>query len=297
VPTIPFFIYYSMFGFQRVGDQVWAFADARGKGFMVGGTAGRTTLNGEGLQHEDGHSHVLASTVPTCVAYDPAYAYEIAVIVQNGIKRMYEDGEDVFFYLTVENENYPQPEMPAGVEEGILKGLYRLKTSTLGPAKVQLLGAGSILNEVLRAQSILEEKYGIPADVYTVTSYNELRRDALHCERWNRLHPTETPKVPYLLQVLGGTEGPIVGASDYMKVVFDQLSPWLPGRLFSLGTDGFGRSESRQKLRRFFEVDAESVASAALYALSREGNYEQEKVKAAIAELGLDADRPDPSLS
>lgn len=297
VPMIPFFIYYSMFGFQRVGDQVWAFADARGKGFMVGGTAGRTTLNGEGLQHEDGHSHVLASTVPTCVAYDPAYSYEIAVIVQRGIKRMYQDGEDVFFYLTVENENYPQPEMPAGVEDGILKGLYRLKASSNGPAKVQLLGSGSILNEVLRAQTILEEKFGIPADVYSVTSYNELRRDALHCERWNRLHPTETPQVPYLLQMLGGTEGPIVGSSDYMKVVFDQLSPWLPGRLFSLGTDGFGRSESRQKLRRFFEVDAESVAVSALYALSREGKYEPEKVRAAIAEFGIDPDRADPSVS
>ena len=297
VPMIPFFVYYSMFGFQRVGDQIWAFADARGKGFLVGGTAGRTTLNGEGLQHEDGHSHVAASTVPTCAAYDPAYAYEIAVIVQHGIRRMYQDGEDVFYYLTVENENYPQPEMPAGVEEGILKGIYRLRESTMGRARVQLLGAGSILNEVLRAQTILEEKYGVAADVYSVTSYNELRREALLCDRWNRLHPTETPKVPYLLQVLGGTEGPIVGASDYMKVVFDQLSPWLAGRLFSLGTDGFGRSESRQKLRRFFEVDAESVTASALYALSKRGEYDAEKVKAAIGELGLEPDRADPSVS
>ncbi|MEO8662962.1 MAG: pyruvate dehydrogenase (acetyl-transferring), homodimeric type, partial [Bryobacteraceae bacterium] len=252
---------------------------------------------GEGLQHEDGHSHLLASTVPTCVAYDPAYAYEIAVIVQNGIKRMYQDGEDVFFYLTVENENYPQPEMPAGVEEGILKGLYRVHKSTLGEPKVQLLGAGSILNEVIRAQAILESKFGIPADVYSVTSYNELRREALHTERWNRLHPAEDPKVPYLLQVLGGTEGPIVGSSDYMKVLFDQLSPWLPNRLYSLGTDGFGRSESRPKLRRFFEVDAESVVVTALFGLAKEGKYEPEKVKAAIAEFGLDPDRADPSVS
>ncbi len=297
VPMIPFFIYYSMFGFQRVGDLIWAFADARGKGFLVGGTAGRTTLNGEGLQHQDGHSHVLASTVPTCAAYDPAYAYEIAVIVQDGIRRMYQEGEDLFYYLTVENENYPQPSMPEGVEQGIIKGLYRLKSAENGKAQVHLFGAGAILNDVLRAQALLAERYNIAADVYSVTSYNELRREALHCERWNRLHPTETPQVPHLLQVLEGTEGPIVGSSDYMKVVFDQLSPWLPGRLFSLGTDGFGRSESRQMLRRFFEVDAESVVVSALYALSREGKVEPEKVKAAIQDLGIDPDRKDPSVS
>jgi len=297
VPMIPFFVYYSMFGFQRVGDLIWAFGDSRGKGFLVGGTAGRTTLSGEGLQHQDGHSHVLASTYPTCRAYDPAYAYEIAVIIQDGIRRMYQEGEECFYYLTVANENYPQPPMPEGVREGILKGIYKLKSSDLGPAKVQLLGSGAILNEVLRAQSILQEKYQIPADVYSVTSYNELRRDALACERWNRLHPTEKPKNPYVVEVLGGTEGPIVCSSDYMKVVFDQLSPWLPNRLRALGTDGFGRSESRQKLRRFFEVDAENVVATALYALSKEGKYDPKKVKEAILELGLDPERKDPAIS
>ncbi len=295
VPMIPFFIYYSMFGFQRIGDLVWAFADARGKGFLMGGTAGRTTLLGEGLQHQDGHSHVLASTVPTVACYDPAYAYEIAVIVQEGIRRMYQENEDLFYYLTVCNENYAQPPMPAGVEEGILKGMYRYQTATNGPAKVQLFGSGPILNETLRAQKILAEKYDVAADVWSVTSYNELRRDALAVERWNRLHPTETPRVPYLTKALEGVNGPIVAATDYMKIVPDQLAQWLPGRLVSLGTDGFGRSENRQYLRRHFEIDAESIAAAALSRLARDGQYDAGAAAQAIRDLGIDPDKQDPA--
>lgn len=295
VPTVPFFIYYSMFGFQRVGDLIWAFADSRGKGFLIGGTAGRTTLNGEGLQHQDGHSHVLASTVPTCAAYDPAFAYEIAVIIQDGLRRMYVEKEDLFYYLTVENENYPQPPMPEGAREGILKGIYRLKAAEGGKAQLQLFGAGPILNETLRAQSILAEKFKVRADVWSVTSYNELRRDALAVERRNRLHPGEKPKRPYIQEALNGAEGPIVAASDYMKVVYDQLSPWLTGRLVSLGTDGFGRSESREYLRNHFEVSAEYIAAAALHALSRDGKFKAEKLKAAYAELGIDPDKKDPA--
>jgi pyruvate dehydrogenase E1 component len=296
VPMIPFFIYYSMFGFQRVGDLVWAFADARGKGFMLGGTAGRTTLLGEGLQHQDGHSHVLASTVPTLASYDPAYAYEIAVIVQDGIRRMYELDEERFYYLTVCNENYVQPPMPDGdIREGILRGLYPYKRSENGAAQVTLFGSGPIFNEALKAQKILAEQYGIGADVWSVTSYNELRRDALDVERWNRLHPAEKPKVPYLLQALGNIDMPIVAASDYMKIVPDQISPWLPGRLTSLGTDGFGRSENREHLRRFFEVDAASIAAAALSSLARWGRFDSARAQQAIRDLGLDPDTIDPS--
>ncbi len=294
VPMIPFFIYYSMFGFQRVGDLIWAFADSRGKGFLVGGTAGRTTLLGEGLQHQDGHSLVLASTVPTLATYDPAYAYEVAVIVQDGIRRMYELQENRFYYVTAYNENYAQPPMPEGVHEGILKGLYRFRTSSLGPARIQLFGSGTILNEALRAQTILADKYGIAADVWSVTSYNELRREALDVERWNRLHPAETPRRPYLLQALDGVEGAIVAATDFMKIVPDQIAPWLPDRLVSLGTDGFGRSENREHLRRHFENDAESIAAAALARLARDGSFDAARAQAAIVELGLDPERPDP---
>ena len=231
VITIPFFTYYSMFGFQRIGDLVWAFADTRGRGFLIGATAGRTTLLGEGLQHQDGHSHVLASTVPTCHGYDPAYMYEIAVIVQDGIRRMYELNEDRFYYITVYNEDYPMPEMPKGCEEGILRGIYKYRAATNGKAIVQLFGSGPILSEALRAQEILAEKYGVNADVWSVTSYNELRRDALSAERWNRLHPAQAEKKPYILTAIEGSEGPIIAATDYMKVVPDQLSPWLRERL------------------------------------------------------------------
>jgi len=295
VPMIPFFIYYSMFGFQRIGDLVWAFADSRGKGFLMGGTAGRTTLAGEGLQHQDGHSHVLASTVPTIACYDPAYAYEIAVIVQDGIRRMYQENEELFYYLTVCNDNYVQPPMQAGVEEGILKGMYVYRKAANGQAVVQLFGSGAILNEALRAQQILAEKYNIAADVWSLTSYNELRRDALAVERWNRLHPTETPRVPYLTKALEGVQGPIIAATDYMKIVPDQLAPWLPGRLVSLGTDGFGRSENRQYLRRHFEVDGESIAASALSRLAREGKFDAGAAAQALHDLGINPEKQDPA--
>ncbi len=294
VEMIPFFVYYSMFGFQRVGDQIWAFADARGKGFLCGGTAGRTTLAGEGLQHQDGHSIVLASTVPTCTTYDPAFAYEIAVIVQDGLRRMYQNKEDLFYYLTLYNENYAMPAMPEGITtEGILRGIYRYQKAEQGEATVQLFGSGPILNEALRAQRILAEKFEIAADVWSVTSYNELRRDALAAERWNRLHPDQPAKTPYVLQALGDAPGPIVAATDYMKIVPDQLSPWLSGRLETLGTDGFGRSENREYLRRHFEINAESIAGAALSRLARDGKFPVEEIAAAFAGLGIDADKID----
>ncbi|MGD0049291.1 MAG: pyruvate dehydrogenase (acetyl-transferring), homodimeric type [Bryobacteraceae bacterium] len=296
VEMIPFFVYYSMFGFQRVGDLVWAFGDARGKGFLCGGTAGRTTLAGEGLQHQDGHSMVLASTVPNCAAYDPAFAYEIAVIVQDGIRRMYQLQEDRFYYLTLYNENYPMPAMPQGLNpEGVLKGIYRLQAAPEGKAVVQLFGSGPILNEAVRAQEILAGQYGVAADVWSVTSYNELRRDALAAERWNRLHPGQAPRVPYIVAALEGAEGPIVAATDYMKVVADQVAPWLPGRMETLGTDGFGRSDNREYLRRHFEVNAESIATAALSRLARDGRFDMEKAKAAFGELGVDTEKIDPS--
>ena len=296
VEMIPFFIYYSMFGFQRVGDLIWAFADARGKGFLCGGTAGRTTLAGEGLQHQDGHSLVLASAVPTCAAYDPAYAFEIAVIVQDGIRRMFERQEDRFYYLTLYNENYAMPAAPKDLNtEGILKGIYRYQPAVEGKAQVQLFGSGPILNEALRAQQILGGKYGVAADVWSVTSYNELRRDALQIERWNRLHPGESPQTPYITRALAGADGPIIAATDYMKVVADQIAPWLPGRMESLGTDGFGRSDNREYLRKHFEVNAESITAAALSRLARCGRVEAAKAKAAIAELGIDPERADPA--
>jgi pyruvate dehydrogenase E1 component len=290
VPMIPFFIYYSMFGFQRVGDLIWAFADSRGKGFMVGGTAGRTTLLGEGLQHQDGHTPLLFSVVPTCRIYDPAYAYEIAIIVQDGLKRMYQDMQDCFYYLTVYNENYAHPEMPKieGLQEGVLRGIYKYRPAVGGPATVQLFGSGTILNEALRAQQILSEKFGIQADVWSVTSYIELRRDALEVDRWNRLNPDQPERTPYLLEALRGAEGPIVATTDYVKALPDQLAPWLKERLVSLGTDGFGRSENREHLRRFFENDAESIVSATLAKLAREGKFDPAQAKQAMQELGLD---------
>jgi len=297
VEMIPFFIYYSMFGFQRVGDLIWAFADARGKGFLMGGTAGRTTLAGEGLQHQDGHSLVLASTVPTCAAYDPAYAYEIAVIVQDGIRRMYQEQEDRFYYLTLYNENYPMPPVPEGVTEGILKGIYRFKAAEKSKATVQLFGSGPTLNEAVRAQGILAERYSIAADVWSVTSYNELRREALGTERWNRLHPGEAARRPYIVSALGAAQGPIVAATEYMKVVPDQLAPWLPGRMVTLGTDGFGRSENREYLRRHFEVNAESIVTAALSRLARDGKFDAAKATKAFEELGVDTEKIDPAIA
>jgi len=295
VPMIPFFIYYSMFGFQRVGDLIWAFADSRGRGFLVGGTAGRTTLAGEGLQHQDGHSPVLFSTVPTCVIYDPAYAYELAVIIQDGIRRMYQENEDCFYYLTVYNENYAQPPMPENVREGIIKGIYKFRAAENGKAAIQLFGSGPILNEALRAQTLLAERFGVAADVWSVTSYNVLRREALDVERWNRLHPAEVPRTPHILEALQGAEGPIIAATDYMKAVPDQLAPWLGGRMWSLGADGFGRSDNRQHLRRFFEVNAEAIAAFALSRLAKEGKIDPGLAAKAFRDLGLDPDAPNPA--
>ena len=294
VEMIPFYIFYSMFGFQRVGDFIWAFADSRGKGFLCGATAGRTTLNGEGLQHQDGHSHVLASTVPTCAAYDPAYAYEIAVIVQDGLRRMYGEHEDLFYYITLYNENYVQPPMPEGVSEGIIRGIYKLRPGA-GKAKVQLFGSGPMLPEALRAQQILAEQYKVHADVWSVTSYNELRRDALRVDRLNRLNPAEPEQLPYILQAIGNAEGPIIASTDYMKIVPDQLAPWLGSRLVSLGTDGFGRSEDRAHLRRHFEISAEAIAAAALSKLAREGKFNAKKAAQAISELGFAPGKIDPA--
>lgn len=297
VPTIPFFIFYSMFGFQRVGDLIWAFADARGKGFLIGGTAGRTTLLGEGLQHDDGHSQLLSTVVPTCASYDPAFAYEIAMIVQDGIRRTYEKGEDRFYYLTVYNENYIQPPMPdiPGLQDQVLRGLYLIKASETGSAQVTLFGSGPILNEALKAQKILAEKYGLGANVWSVTSYTELRRDALAVDRWNRLHPGEPERTPYLIEALGNIDMPIVAATDYMKAIPDQISPWLPGRLTPLGTDGFGRSDNREHLRHFFEIDAVNIAAAALSRLSHWGRYDANRARQAIAELGVNPDAIDPA--
>jgi len=295
IEMIPFFIYYSMFGFQRVGDMIWAFADSRGKGFLMGGTAGRTTLAGEGLQHQDGHSILLASTVPTLATYDPAYSYEIAVIMQEGIRRMYQEGEDLFYYITLYNDNYPMAAMPEGSREGILKGIYRFKASDNKKPKtrIHLFGSGPILLEASKAQAILEEKYGVSADVWSVTSYNELRREALAVDRWNRLHPAEPAKKPYIQTVLDGVEGPIVAASDFMKSVQDQITPWLPGRMVTLGTDGFGRSDNREHLRRHFEVNAASIAAAALSRLSRDGKFDAKKAAKAFSELGVDPEKID----
>src|SRR6201997_5092367 len=301
INTIPFFIYYSMFGFQRIGDLIWAAADMRTRGFLVGGTAGRTTLAGEGLQHQDGHSHVLALSVPNCLAYDPAFAYEIAVIIQDGIKRMYVDGESIFYYLTVTNEPLPMPEMPAGdeVRTGILKGLYRFKPSTTPDAKLraQLLGSGTIMFEVLKAQQILEEKFGVGADVWSVTSYKELYRQANDCERWNLLHPGQTPRVSFITQTLKDAPGPFIAASDYMKVLPESVARWIPGRLVSLGTDGFGRSENRAALRDFFEVDAKHIVLATLSALARENQVKIETVQQAVKDLGINPEKPNPASS
>jgi pyruvate dehydrogenase E1 component len=300
VNTIPFFIYYSMFGFQRVGDFIWAAADARTRGFLLGGTAGRTTLAGEGLQHQDGNSHTLALPVPNCRAYDPAYAYELAVVIREGLKRMYVDGESVFYYLTVMNEQYEMPEMPEGVEAGILKGLYRFRAAPDGAkakARAQLLGSGAILNEVVKAQQILAEQYSVAADVWSVTSYQELYRDGHAAERWNRLHPGEKARIPYVTQCLGQTEGVIVAASDYVKALPDAIDRWMPRRLTSLGTDGFGRSEGRSALREFFEVDARFIVLAALGALADEGSFERKKLNQAIKDLGINPDKPNPHIS
>ncbi|HEV8240353.1 MAG TPA: pyruvate dehydrogenase (acetyl-transferring), homodimeric type [Thermoanaerobaculia bacterium] len=294
--TIPFFIFYSMFGFQRVGDLIWAFGDQRGRGFLMGATAGRTTLNGEGLQHEDGHSHILANTVPNCMAYDPAYHYELATIIRDGIQRMYgEKKEPIFYYITLYNENYPQLAMPEGSEEGILKGLYLLRRgegdAKKKAARVQLLGSGSLLREALRAQEILASELNVTADVWSATSYKALRYEAMACDRWNLLHPGETPKVPYVTQVLGEAQGPVVAVSDFMRLVPDQIARWVPQGLTPLGTDGYGRSDTRKALRRFFEVDAESVAFAALAELAKRGVIDAARAREAQQKLGIDPEK------
>lgn len=299
INTIPFFIYYSMFGFQRIGDLIWAAGDMRCRGFLLGGTAGRTTLNGEGLQHQDGQSHVIAYGVPNIVAYDPAFAYELAVIIRDGIRRMYEEGESIFYYLTVYNENYPMPPMPEGAKQGILKGMYKFKKSHLKDAKLhaQLLGSGPIMNEVLKAQGILQEKYGVAANVWSVTSYKELRRDGLDTERWNLLHPGEAPKVPYVTHCFQEEKGVYVAASDYMKVLPDSISRWVPGSLTSLGTDGYGRSESRPQLRNFFEVDARYITLAVLNALARKKEISADVVRKAMKEMDINPEKSNPVTS
>ncbi|RUO80058.1 pyruvate dehydrogenase (acetyl-transferring), homodimeric type [Idiomarina tyrosinivorans] len=296
-PMIPFYIYYSMFGFQRVGDLVWAAGDSQTKGFLIGGTAGRTTLNGEGLQHQDGHSHILFGTVPNCITYDPTYGYEIAVIVQDGLKRMYGDQENVFYYLTVMNENYQQPELPEGCEEGILKGMYSLdkvKAKNKAKADVQLMGSGTILLQVREAAKILAEEYDINSTVYSVTSFNELARDGLEVERWNMLHPEKKEKTAYITELMSKAKGPAVAATDYQKLYADQVRAWVPTSYRVLGTDGFGRSDSRENLRKHFEVDANYIVVAALSELAKAGDIDKKVVAKAIKSFGIDVDKINP---
>jgi pyruvate dehydrogenase E1 component len=296
INTIPFFVYYSMFGLQRVGDLVWAAGDQRAKGFLCGGTAGRTTLAGEGLQHQDGHSHLLAYPVPNLLAYDPAFAYEIAVIVQEGIRRMYVEQEDIFYYITVMNETWAQPAMPEGVGDGILKGMYRFRASEKADAKLkaQLFGSGAIMLEALKAAEILEAKYKVATDVWSITSYKELYRDGNACERWNTLHPGAKPREPYVASQLKDSEGVLVAASDYVKALPQSISQWMPRPLIALGTDGYGRSESRESLRDFFEVDAKQIVLATLTGLLRDGKIKAAEVKKAIADLGINSEKADP---
>ncbi|MDA0659405.1 MAG: pyruvate dehydrogenase (acetyl-transferring), homodimeric type [Planctomycetota bacterium] len=296
VPMIPFFIYYSMFGFQRIGDLIWAAADMRAKGFLIGGTSGRTTLNGEGLQHQDGHSLLNAIAFPTVRAYDPAYAYEVAVIVQHGLDRLYQAGDTAIYYIAVENENYDMPPMPEGVREGIIRGIYPLSRVDAGheAPTVQLLGSGPILRSTLEGQKILAERFGISSQVWSVTSFTQLRREAAECQRWNMLHPHESPRRSYLQQVMEGVSGPFIAASDYVRALPEQLSPFLPEPLFALGTDGMGRSETRIALRRHFEVDAQFVALAAIYQLSQRGTIPVDRVAQAIRELEIDPDKVNP---
>ncbi|AEJ01705.1 2-oxo-acid dehydrogenase E1 subunit, homodimeric type [Nitrosomonas sp. Is79A3] len=299
IQMIPFFIFYSMFGFQRIGDLAWAAGDMRCRGFLLGGTAGRTTLNGEGLQHEDGHSHIVASTIPNCISYDPAFAYELAVIIQDGLRRMYLEQEDVYYYITVMNENYSHPEMPDGVDKDILKGMYLFSegSASNNDLRVQLLGAGTILREVIAAAEILKKEYNIHADIWSVTSFNELRREALSITRWNMLHPTQPEKVSHVENCFKEREGPVVAATDYMKIYADQIREFVPGRYRVLGTDGFGRSDTREKLRHFFEVDRFYITIAALKALSEEGKISNQQIIQAIKKYGIDPERPNPATS
>ncbi|MDO9101052.1 MAG: pyruvate dehydrogenase (acetyl-transferring), homodimeric type [Candidatus Nitrotoga sp.] len=298
VAMVPFYIYYSMFGFQRVGDLMWAAGDQRARGFLLGGTAGRTTLNGEGLQHQDGHSHLMAATIPNCVSYDPTFAYELAVIIQDGMRRMYQEQEDVFYYLTVMNENYAHPAMPEGAETGIIRGMYLFnegKAQSATAPTVQLLGSGTILREVIAAAELLVKDFGVASDIWSVTSFNELRRDGLDCERWNMLHPEAAPRVSYAEQCLGKRKGPVIAATDYIKSYADQIRAFLPGNYKVLGTDGFGRSDTRKKLRHFFEVDRYYIAVAALKALADEGTVAMSEVSKALKLYNINPDKPNPT--
>ncbi len=294
VNMVPFYIYYSMFGFQRVGDFIWAAGDMQARGFLIGGTAGRTTLAGEGLQHQDGHSHMLASTVPNCISYDPAFAYELAVIVHDGLKRMFERQERVFYYITCMNENYVQPALPEGAEEGILRGAYRIREGGKGRVRVQLLGSGTILREVQEAAALLRQDFDIPADIWSVTSFNVLRREAMDTDRWNRLHPLETARSSHVQDCFGEVEGPVVAATDYMAAIPDQIRQWIPGRYVTLGTDGYGRSDGREALRWHFEVDRFQIAVAALKALADEGKVDIETVRKAVTRYDIDPEKPNP---
>ncbi|MEY4640309.1 MAG: hypothetical protein RLZZ227_303, partial [Pseudomonadota bacterium] len=302
-PLIPFYIYYSMFGFQRIGDMCWAAGDLRARGFLIGATAGRTTLNGEGLQHEDGHSHLFAGTIPNCVSYDPTYSYELAVIIQDGMRRMYENDESVWYYITTMNENYTHPDMPEGTQAGILKGMYMLEDGeskeykvAKSIARVRLLGSGTILREVRQAAEILRKDYKIAADVFSATSMNELARDGLAVDRWNMLHPEAKPRVSYVQECLQGREGPVIACTDYMKIYSDQIRAFVPGPYKVLGTDGFGRSDSREKLRGFFEVNHKYVVVAALTELMKTGQVKAAVVSEAIRKFGLDPEKVNPTL-
>jgi len=327
---VPFYIYYSMFGFQRVGDFLWAAGDMQARGFLLGGTAGRTTLAGEGLQHQDGHSQLVATTIPNCRAYDPTYAYELAVIIQDGLRRMYVQNENIFYYISLMNENYAQPALPAGVESGILRGGYRVRTAGSPAAaaqgdkadegdgagkagkadkagkagkgkdsveRVTLLGSGTILRECLAAAELLEQQFGVAAEVFSITSFSELRREALACDHWNLLHPAEAPRVPYVRELLGECAGPLIAATDYVRNVPEQIRAWLSQRYVTMGTDGFGRSDARGPLRSHFEVDRAFISLAALKALADQGRIEPSRVADALGPLGIDAEKADPITS
>jgi pyruvate dehydrogenase E1 component len=293
VQMIPFYIYYSMFGYQRVGDLMWAAGDMQARGFLMGGTAGRTTLAGEGLQHQDGHSHLNMSAIPNCVAYDPCFSYELAVIIQDGLRRMYQEGESIFYYITVMNENYPHPDMPANAREGIVKGMYKLKDAG-ETAQAQILASGTILREAIAAADLLERDFGVKATIWSVTSFTELRRDGLAKQRWNLLHPDQTPRVSYVEECLAETRGPVIAASDYIKMLADQIRPFVPRSYTVLGTDGFGRSDQRSELRRFFEVDRHYIAFTTLKALADEGSVAISTLMDAMAKYGIDPEKPNP---
>jgi pyruvate dehydrogenase E1 component len=295
VQMIPFYIFYSMFGFQRIGDLAWAAGDMRSRGFLLGGTAGRTTLNGEGLQHEDGHSHLMSATIPNCISYDPTFSYEVAVIVQDGMRRMYKEQEDIYYYITLMNENYRNPEMPKGAEADILKGMYAFsKTDKSKAPRVQLLGSGTIFREVIEAAALLKKDWGVDADIWGCPSFTELARDGNAVSRWNLLNPTGKAKVSHVEKCLKDTQGPIIVATDYMRLFAEQIRSWVPRRYVVLGTDGFGRSDTREKLRDFFEVDRRWVTIAALNALADEGQIDRSKVTEAMKKYAIDAKKPAP---